>query len=574
MKLKNTQIFMLILGIGMLVSCNQPGTITSKLGLFSEREIGLLTDSAMVVSAHPLASQVGVDIMKKGGNAIDAAIAVQFALAVVYPEAGNIGGGGFFVIRDAAANYETLDFREKAPLQATQNMFLDEDGEAMPEKSQRGHLASGVPGSVDGMVKAYEKYGTLPWTALLEPALKLAKTGFVLTADEAKKFNNAQETFKANSSSNPTQFTGRVWKEGDTLIQEELAETLDHIRKNKRDGFYKGPVAEALIAEMEKGGGIITQEDLDNYNSVWRSPLIGNYKQYKLITMGPPSSGGIIILQMLALLEKYKVNINPEKFAKYLHLKTELERRAYADRAAYMADADYFDVPVKRMLSEDYLKDRFVSFDKDQATPSSEVKEGAMAAESEETTHFSIVDPMGNAVSATTTINGFMGSYVVVKGAGFLLNNEMDDFSIKPGFPNMFGVLGGEANKIEPGKRMLSSMTPVIMEKNNKLFMVVGTPGGSTIPTSVFQTIVNVIEFDHGMQQAVAERRFHSQWQPDHIYFERGRLDEMLKRSMEAKGHKFKERGPIGRVDAILVTAEGKLEGGADPRGMDTALGY
>lgn len=575
MRLKKIhQLAIYILLTASVLSCNQPGISSRQLDLQSEREIGVMADSAMVVSAHPLASEVGVGIMKKGGNAVDAAIAVQFALAVVFPEAGNIGGGGFFVIRDKDANYHTLDFREKAPMNASRDMYLDESGEAMEMRSQRGALAAGVPGAVDGMVKAYEKFGTLTWEELVEPAIKLAEEGFQLTESEAQKFNNTASTFKEYSSIDPEQFTGKEWKEGDILIQKELANTLTRIKNYKRDGFYSGPVAKAIIEEMKRGGGIITQLDLDSYESVWRVPLVGHYKDYKVITMGPPSSGGIIILQMMALLEKYDVDINPEKFDQYLHLKTELERRIYADRAAYMGDSDFYDVPVKDLLSFDYLKQRFLDFDPNRATSSSDIMEGIINAESEETTHFSIVDQKGNAVSATTTINGFMGSYVVVDGAGFILNNEMDDFSIKPGFPNMYGLLGGEANKIEPGKRMLSAMTPVILEKNNELYMVVGTPGGSTIPTSVFQTIVNVIEFDLSMQEAVSKRRFHSQWKPDHIFYERGHLDDNLKNKMEAKGHKFQERGPIGRVDAILITPDGRLEGGADPRGMDTAVGF
>lgn len=568
------QLLKLVAILSLLTSCNQPGTITRAIGLKSERQIGVLADSAMVVSAHPLASQVGINVLQKGGTAIDAAIAVQFALAVVFPEAGNIGGGGFFVIRDANANYSTLDYREKASINAHRDMYLNDQGEAMEEKSQKGHLAAGIPGTVDGMVKAYERYGTLPWKDLIEPAIQLANEGFILTKSEADKFNNTAYNFKKYSTKDPLQFTGKEWKEGDRLVQTELGTTLTQIKNNRREGFYSGPVAEAIIAEMAKGGGIIEQIDLDNYESKWRNPLTGNYKDYKIITMGPPSSGGIIILQMLALLEKYDVDVNPESFDNYLHLKTELERRVYADRATYMGDDDFFKVPVNELLSEEYLKHRFIDFNPNRATPSSEIKEGIIELESEETTHFSIVDARGNAVSATTTINGFMGSYVVVDGAGFILNNEMDDFSIKPGFPNMYGLLGGEANKIEPGKRMLSAMTPTILEKNGKLHMVVGTPGGSTIPTSVFQTIINVLEFGMGMQEAVAKRRFHSQWQPDRIYFEKGNLDEKLKRNIEAKGHIFQERGPIGRVDAILVRADGKLEGGADPRGMDTAIGY
>lgn len=551
--------------IGSLVffSCNPP-----------EPTKGLITENAMVVSAHPLASQVGSDIMEAGGNAVDAAIAVHFALAVVYPEAGNIGGGGFFVIRDKDSNYHSLDFRERGPLEAHRDMYLDENGEVIDRLSLKGHLASGVPGAVDGMVKAYEKFGSKPWEELVQPSIDLAEKGFILTEGEAAKFNRARENFTTYSTVEPTQFTGKDWQEGDTLVQSQLAETLKLIRDNGRDGFYAGQVAEYIVSEMERGGGIISLEDLKNYESTWRTPLIGTYKNHKIITMGPPSSGGLIILQMLGTMEDYEVSNKGNNYADYLHLKTEMERRVYADRAAYMADADYYAVPIEELLDKEYLRSRFVTFDPGQATPSDRIKEGEFITMSEETTHFSVVDPMGNSVACTTTLNGGMGSSVVVEGAGFILNNEMDDFSIKPGHPNMYGVLGGEANKVEPGKRMLSSMTPTIIEKEGDLFMVVGTPGGSTIPTSVFQTIVNVIEFGMGMQEAVNEKRFHSQWKPETISYERGALTEEIQTRMEAKGHVFSERGGIGRVDAILKLPDGRYEGGADPRGMDTAVGF
>lgn len=555
----------LLVLVGLVLSCS------------TEKEapvVGLITEKAMVVSAHPLASDVGSEILKKGGNAVDAAIAVHFALAVVYPEAGNIGGGGFFVIRDKDANYHSLDFRERGPLKSHPDMYLDENGEVIERKSIKGHLASGVPGAVDGMVKAYDKLGSLSWAELVQPAVDLAEKGFELTADEAAKFNRAVENFQTYSSIDPVQFTGKTWEEGDVLVQSQLAETLKLIRDNKREGFYSGPTAEFIAAEMERGGGIISLEDLEKYESTWREPLVGNYKDYKIITMGPPSSGGLIILQMLGTMEDYQVSNKKEEYAAYIHLKTEMERRVYADRAAYMADTDYYPVPVSDLLSKEYLKDRFLTFDPERATPSASIQEGKLLSMSEETTHFSVVDAMGNAVACTTTLNGGMGSSVVVDGAGFILNNEMDDFSIKPGHPNMFGVLGGEANKIEPGKRMLSSMTPTIIEKDGGLFMVVGTPGGSTIPTSVFQVIVNVIEFGMGMQEAVNAKRFHSQWQPEVISYEKGAMDEDLQSTLEAKGHVFVERGGIGRVDAILKLPNGTLEGGADPRGMDTAAGF
>ncbi|MDN3689979.1 gamma-glutamyltransferase [Cyclobacterium jeungdonense] len=556
-----TWLFVIILGFG--ISC-QP----------KEKAVGLLSSNAMVVSAHPLASEVGKDILQQGGNAIDAAIAVHMALAVVYPQAGNIGGGGFMVIREDNGAYHSLDYREKAPLAAGRDMYLDENGDALPEKSQNGHLASGVPGTVDGMVKAHEKLGSMEWSRLINPAIKLAEEGFELTENEAAYFTRASENLKKYSSVDPVHFTGKEWKAGNLFVQAQLATTLKLIRDQGRAGFYSGSVADFIVAEMERGGGIISLEDLEKYESTWRKPLVGDYKEATIITMGPPSSGGLILLQMLGILEDYPISNQKDAYADYLHLKTEMERRIFADRAAYMGDADFFPVPVAELLDKDYLSQRFTNFDSESATPSDLIMEGNILSMSEETTHFSIVDEQGNAVSCTTTLNGGMGSKVLVDGAGFILNNEMDDFSIKPGFPNMFGVLGGEANKIEPEKRMLSSMTPTILEKNGELFMVVGTPGGSTIPTSVFQAIVNVIEFDMNMQEAVNEKRFHSQWKPDVISYEKGFEGKEILELLQTKGHELSERGGIGRVDAILVREDGKLEGAADPRGMDAASGF
>ncbi len=539
----------------------------------ADRPTGLITQQAMVVSAHPLASEAGKQILARGGNAIDAAIATQFALAVVFPYAGNIGGGGFMVIRQADGTTATLDFREKAPLAAHRDMYLDKKGEVIENLSTLGHLAVGVPGSVDGMVRAHKKYGTLPWADLLAPAIELAAKGFPLTEREAAGLNNRTEIFTKTNTVVPRQFI-KEWQAGDTLVQTELAATLQRISEQGRDGFYKGETARLLLEEMQRGGGIITQEDLDAYEAKWRAALTGNYRGYKIITMPPPSSGGIALLQLLAMVEPYALAEIGHNTADYAHLLVEAERRAYADRAEYLGDMDYYNVPVKQLLDRSYLLERMQSFDPKHATPSDSISHGRIMVESEQTTHFSIVDTQGNAVAVTTTLNGAFGSKVVVGGAGFFLNNEMDDFSIKPGFPNMFGLIGGEANAIEPGKRMLSSMTPTIVEKNGKLFFVTGTPGGATIITSVFQSVLNVIDFGMGAQEAVNAKRFHHQWKPDMIMMETGTFDEATQAELKARGHKLFDRGKIGRVDAILVLPDSTLEGGADPRGDDAAAGF
>ncbi len=555
----------------LLFSCTQTTTTTS------EQVQGLVTDHAMVVSAHPLASKVGSDILRKGGNAVDAAIAVQFALAVVYPAAGNIGGGGFMVIRLSDGTTDALDYREKAPGSANRNMYLDDDGEVIEDLSILGHLAAGVPGAVDGMVKAHAKYGQIDWNELVQPSIDLAANGFVLTEAEARGLNRAKESFlKQNTVTPDFIINNEGWKAGDTIYYKDLAKTLTLIRDGKEAGFYEGETADLIVAEMQRGGGIITHDDLKNYEAVWRTPLTGFYKGHKIISMPPPSSGGVALLQLLQSVESHPVYEWGWNTAETVHLLTEAERRVYADRAKYLGDPDFFEVPVAGLLDPKYNQSRMAGFDEEKASLSSEVTEGTPIArrESEQTTHFSIVDQQGNAVSVTTTLNGGYGSRVFVAGAGFLLNNEMDDFSIKPGYPNMFGLIGGEANAIEPGKRMLSSMTPTIVEKDGQLLMVVGTPGGSTIITSVFQTIVNVIDHGMGMQEAVNAKRFHHQWLPDTIYVEKGALADDVRAGLQQKGHAFKERGQIGRVDAILKLPDGRLEGGADPRGDDAAVGF
>lgn len=549
----------------------------SKQASTAPQERGLIAKNGMVVSAHPLASQVGADILKKGGNAVDAAIGVQFALAVVYPAAGNIGGGGFMVIRQSDGSTDGLDYREAAPAAASRNMYLDDNGEVIENLSWLGHLAAGVPGSVDGMVKAHEKYGSLSWEELLQPAIDLAANGFPLTEKEANGLNRAKENFlKYNTVPPDFIINDSLWIQGDTIYLKDLAKTLTLVRDKKEAGFYEGETADLIVAEMQRGKGMITHDDLKAYEAVWRQPVTGNYKGHKVISMSPPSSGGVALLQLLQSIEPYPVGDWGWNSAKTVHLMTETERRVYADRAKYLGDPDFFEVPVVGLLAPAYNKQRMETFDPSRASLSSDVTEGQplAVAESDQTTHFSVVDAQGNAVSVTTTLNGGFGNKVFVAGAGFLLNNEMDDFSIKPGYPNAYGLVGGEANAIEPGKRMLSSMTPSIVEKDGKLLMVVGTPGGSTIITSVFQTILNVIEHGMGMQEAVAARRFHHQWLPDMIFMETDAFSAQVQNELSALGHQIEDRGNIGRVDAILVLPDGSLEAGADPRGDDTAAGY
>ncbi|WP_236252923.1 gamma-glutamyltransferase [Echinicola sp. 20G] len=555
-----------------LASCAK---ISKKDYLEGKSAIG---EKAMVVSAHPEASKVGIEVLQKGGNAIDAMVAVHFALAVVYPAAGNLGGGGFMMYRQSNGDVSSLDFREKAPLAAYEEMYQDENGEIIDGLSLAGPMASGVPGSVEGMIEAHKKYGSLPLKDLIAPAYQLARKGFAITENQANNYNRYRSVFiKHNRDSTriPLVKLKGKWEKGDVLVQKDLAATLKRIQQEGRDGFYKGKTAELLVAEMKAGNGIIELEDMEKYTSKWREPIQGNYRDTKVYSMGPPSSGGIALMQLLKMSEHFPLGELGFHEAKTIHLMTEMERRVYADRAKHLGDEDFWEVPKAQLLDDDYLASRVAQINPEKATDSEEVLAMNLDhQESEETTHYSIIDADGNAVSVTTTINSGYGSKVFVTGAGFLMNNEMDDFSSKPGVPNVYGLLGGKANAIQAEKRMLSAMTPTILEKDGELFMVVGTPGGSTIITSVYQTILNVVDHQMSMSEAVAAGRVHHQWKPNFIFPEKGALNKSTKDELKTMGHEIRERGSIGRVDAILVKPDGKLEGAGDPRGDDWAAGY
>lgn len=541
----------------------------------------VIAENGMVTSAYPDASRIGVEILKKGGNAFDAMVATEFALAVCYPIAGNLGGGGFMVARTAKGEYDVLDYREKAPLKAQEKMYLDEKGNVIERLSLDGHLAVGVPGTVDGMIKVHQKYGSLPFKDLIQPAIDLAYRGVILTQHEANQLNDYREAFLRINTHTPSHLIkpeGKLWKAGDTVRHIELAKTLERIRDNGRAGFYEGITADLMVAEMQSPAdpskrGIITHEDLKNYQAVWRKPLIGYYKGHKIITMPPPSSGGIGLLQILAMIEKYPLARWGFRDKRTMQVIIEAERRFYADRATHIADPDFYKVPVQKLLDKKYLQSRMKDFSFEKAGKSENITAGNIP-ESEETTHYTIADKWGNVVCVTTTLNGAFGSKVMVKGAGFFLNNEMDDFSIKAGVPNMYGAVGGKANAIAPQKRMLSSMTPTIVEKNGKFLFALGTPGGTTIPTSVLQVFLNVVEFGMSLQEAINQPRFHHQWQPDEVYLEKDGFKATLIQELEKLGYKFQTRSIIGKVNGIRKLPNGKWEGAADYRRDDTAIGY
>lgn len=563
-----------IISLVFATSCATPQQATLPINPFHYNiQKQVIAGNGAVVSAHPLASKAGLLMLQKGGNAIDAAIATQLALAVVYPGAGNIGGGGFMTARLKNSQLIALDYREAAPAAAFRDMYLDDKGNAITNKSINGHLAAGVPGTIAGLFASLQ-YAKLPMQTLIQPAIDLSEKGFAITEREANALNSNKDNFIKNNTQVPAFVKKNIWQKGDTLIQKDLAKTLIRIRDKGKAGFYEGETANLIVAEMMRGNGIITKTDLKNYTAKFREPLQFSYRGYQIVGMPMPSSGGLLLAQMLKMIEPFNISAMGFQTPASVQLMIEVERRAYADRAKYMGDADFYKVPVAQLISDVYLKDRMKNYTSLKAGSSKITREGIIAGyESEETTHLSVIDKEGNAVAVTTTLNGSYGSKTVVGGAGFLLNNEMDDFSVKPGSPNMFGAVGGKANAIAPGKRMLSSMTPTLVLKNNNPFLVVGTPGGTTIPTSVLQTIVNIIDFGMNTADAVNRPKFHHQWLPDIVDIENGFLKNTAD-SLQQMGYTLKPRGAYSRTEVIKVLPNKKFEAVADNRGDDAAAGY
>jgi gamma-glutamyltranspeptidase/glutathione hydrolase len=537
--------------------------------------------NGMVVSASKIASKVGVEILKAGGNAVDAAVAVGFALAVTYPYAGNIGGGGFMVIHLQDGTNTTIDFRERAPFTAYRNMYLNKDGNVIENMSLEGAASVGVPGSVAGLIYALEKYGTMKLAKVIQPAIDLAENGWALESQDAESFYKFLEVFsKYPSSLKIFTYNGVPYKEGDLFKQPDLAWTLNQIRDKGVDGFYKGKVSDLFVQQMMDMGGFMTHADLEKYYPVEREPIVGRYREYKIISMAPPSSGGIALIQLLNILENFDIEKDEWGSSRYIHRLVEAMKYVFADRTYHLGDADFYPVPVNRLISKEYAK---TIFDKigENAVPSIQIYEGdtLIFIESTETTHYSVYDSSGNAVSVSTTLNSAFGSKVVVEGAGFLLNNEMNDFSEKPGVPNQFGLLGTNANAIEPGKRMLSSMTPTIVLKDNKPFLILGSPGGSMIITTVLQVIMNCIDFNMNIQEAVAAPRIHHQWMPDKIYFEKFAINKDAMENLVKMGYDFSDMNDlikiIGLVYVIMIDQINHIiYGASDLRANGSAEGF
>jgi gamma-glutamyltranspeptidase/glutathione hydrolase len=549
--------------------------------IYASDDAPVLAAHGMVVSTDEYASRAGLRILQAGGNAVDAAIATSFALAVVNPEAGNIGGGGFLVVRLADGATASLDYRERAPLAAYRDMFLGEDGELLENYTQ-GHRAAGVPGTVAGLWEAHQRLGNLPWAELVAPAMELAE-GFEMREREARQFSMAEENLKVFPATEATFMPGgRVPAVGDLFKQPELAATLGRIAARGRDGFYLGRTADLIVAEMERGGGLITHEDLSGMAAAWRDPVQITYRGHTIISMPPTSSGGATLAAMAKILEGFDLGALEWHGTEHVHLLAEAWKRAYADRNTYLADPDFVQMPLERMISADYGAERRTGISMDRATPSEEVGPGLGPADVGETTHLSVVDAEGNAVSITTTINSFFGNKVTVTGAGFVLNNEMDDFSARPGHPNMFGLVQGEANAIHPGKRMLSAMTPtIVLDPAGELLLVLGSPGGATIITNVFQQVSNVVDFGMGIRQALNAPRLHHQHLPDRIQYEMASLSPQVIAALEAMGHRVEERylsgdvyPHIGDVQAIQRLPDGRLAGASDLRRGGAAVGY
>jgi len=528
-------------------------------------------DNGAVTSAHPLASMVGAAMMQDGGNAFDAAIATQLSLAVVFPGAGNIGGGGFMLARKVNGELIGIDYREAAPAKASRDMYLDAQGNPIDGKSTRGASASGIPGSIAGMISTHA-YAKLPFAKLIEPAIEFAEFGYVISEREAKGLNADRANFLKYSSA-PSAFTQKeVWKAGDTLIQPELAATLKRIQAKGLAGFYEGATAEYIVKEMQHSGGYVSLEDLKNYKPKFRKPLEFDYRDHHVISFAPPSSGGILIAQMMQMIAPFNVEKMGLNTLASVNLMVESQRRAYADRAEHMGDPDYWKVPTKTLISNSYAQARMSDY-KEGVAGSSKITLAGQAHESEQTTHLSVIDKEGNMVAITTTLNDTYGNKTIVAGAGFLLNNEMDDFSIKPGVPNMYGALGGEANSIQPGKRMLSSMTPTLVTVKGKPYISIGTPGGTTIPNQVYEGLVNIIDHKMTIKQAIDATRFHHQWIPDVLALESD-FPEDIEAGLKNMGYKTIRRGKFGRMDGILISVDGKRMAAGDKRGDDSVAGY